>query len=270
MLGAVLSNRLAARLSDVDPIHWATPLVLALAVFCIYTADRLLDVRKPGQPLTPRHAFHRAHATLLWQVVIGAALLGGLLAFFLPGPVVRFGIALGIICAGYVAAVFRLPARHPALLAKEPLVALLFSAGVWGSVWVQRSVTTGTELTEGLMFTAIAGQNLLLFSVMESRESGSDGRAGRTDFSLATAWGISRCEAILTWLTACVVVAAFVVCFVTDEPGGGPRFAERSAIMLAIMSVVLYVIQRNPAYFVRNERYRWLGDAVFWLPVLVL
>ena len=268
MLGAVLSNRLATRLSDVDPIHWATPLVLALAVFCIYTADRLLDVRKPGQLLTPRHAFHRAHATVLWQAVIGAALLGGGLAFWLPGPVIRFGVALGIICAGYVAAVFRLPARHPALLAKEPLVAVLYSAGIWGSVWVQRNTTTGTELAEGLMFMAIAGQNLLLFSVMENRESDAAGR--KTDFSLAMVWGIPRCEAMLTWLTAGVVVAAFAVCFVTDEPGGGPRFAERSAIMLAVMSLVLYVIQRNPAYFARHERYRWLGDAVFWLPALVL
>ncbi len=264
MLGAVLSNRLATRLSDVDPVHWATPIVLALAVFCIYTVDRLLDVRKPGQPLTPRHAFHRAHAMLLWQAVAVAAILGLVLTFFLPGSVVRFGVALGVICVGYVAAVYRLPARHPALLAKEPLVAVLYSAGVWGSVWVQRSVTTGTEITEGLMFMTIALQNLLLFSVMETREP------GKHDFSLAVAWGIARCEAIMSWLTAGVVLAAFAICFVTDEPGGGPRFAERSAIMLAIMSVVLYVIQRYPAYFAKKERYRWLGDAVFWLPGLVL
>lgn len=261
----MFSNRLAARLSDVAPIHWATSMVLALAVFCIYTVDRLLDIRKPGQPKTARHAFHRAHAAVLWQLVAGAALVALVLTFFLPGSVIRFGVALGVVCVGYVVAVYRLPARHPALLAKEPLVAVFYSVGVWGSVWVQRPATTGTELTEGLMFMAIALQNLLLFSVMETREPG-----GATAFSLATVWGVGSCNKIMQGLTAGVVASAFAICFVTDEPGGGPRFAERAAIMLGIMSVVLYVIQRNPAYFSRHDRYRWLGDAVFWLPALVL
>lgn len=265
MLGAVCSNRLAARLSDVTPIHWATSLVLALVVFCIYSIDRLLDIRKPGQPNTPRHAFHRRYAVVLWQAVAGAALLALVLAFFLPASVIRFGVGLGVVCAGYLAAVYRLPARHPALLAKEPLVAVLYSVGIWGSVWVQRPGTTGTELAEGLMFVAIALQNILLFSVMETREPG-----GLSGFSVATVWGTTRCNQLLRGLTAGVVAAAFAVCFVTDEPGGGPRFAERAAIMLGIMSVVLYVIQRYPAHFTRYERYRRLGDAVFWLPALVL
>jgi hypothetical protein len=40
--------------------------------------------------------------------------------------------------------------------------------------------------------------------------------------------------------------------------------------MLGLMSLTLYGIQRYPAYFLRHERYRWLGDGVFWLPALVL
>jgi hypothetical protein len=36
------------------------------------------------------------------------------------------------------------------------------------------------------------------------------------------------------------------------------------------MSLVLYAIQRYPAYFLKNNRYRFIGDAVFWLPALVL
>lgn len=265
VIGAVFSNRLAARLSDVAPVHWATSIALALAVFCIYTVDRLFDIRKPGQPTTLRHAFHRRYARLLWQLVAGAALLALVLTFFLPGSVIRFGVLLGVICAGYVLAVYRLPARHPALLVKEPLVAVLYSAGVWGSVWVQRPVISGIEIAEGLMFTAIALQNLLLFSVLETREPGVV-----EGFSLATAWGIRWCNQIMTGIMVSVLVSAFVICLVTDAPGGGPRFAERSAIILGLMSVVLYIIQRNPVYFSQHERYRWLGDAVFWLPALVL
>ncbi|CCH55566.1 hypothetical protein BN8_04831 [Fibrisoma limi BUZ 3] len=265
VLGAVLSNRMAARLSDVVPVHWATPIVLALVVWMIYTIDRLLDVQKvtpasSSSRLTPRHAFHRQHATDLWRGVLAAALLALILCFFLPGSVIRFGLALGAVCAGYVFMVFRLPNRHSALLLKEPLVAVLFSAGVWGSVWVQRPTVSGVEITQALMFTVIAFQNLILFSVMEQWE-----RPEQPQFSLATAWGLERSITLLGWLTLGVVSTGLTLCFITSD-----RFAQRASLMLAIMSLVLYVIQRFPAYFLRNERYRWLGDGVFWLPALVL
>ena len=261
VIGAVLSNRMATRLSGVDPVYWATPVVLALVVFMIYTVDRLLDVRKPGMGrLTARHRFHYQNAFLLWWVVIGAAVLVLILTFFLPGAVIKFGLVLGGICAAYVAAVFRLPARHPALLLKEPLVAVLYAAGVWGSVWVQRPTITGIDIAQFLMFMGIAFQNLLLFAVMEQLET-----PDQPLFSLATVWGADRCDLMLRWLTFGIVATGFVLCFLTND-----RFAQRSALMLALMSVSLYGIQRYPAYFLKNERYRWLGDAVFWMPALVL
>jgi hypothetical protein len=104
--GSILSNRMAARLSDVLLVHWATPIVLALAVFIIYTVDRLLDIRKPNRPPTARHQFHQQNARLLWRVVAGAAVLGLVLTFLLPGSVIKFGLVLGGICVAYVGAVF--------------------------------------------------------------------------------------------------------------------------------------------------------------------
>lgn len=260
VLGAVLSNRMAARLSDVEPVHWATPIVLALSVFIIYAIDRLLDVHKPEQPLTPRHLFHRQHSVLLWQVVAGATLLAAVLVFFLPAPVVKFGIALAGICAMYVLAVYRLPTGHALRQLKEPMIALLYSVGVWGSVWVQRPQVSGIEIAEFLMFLGIALQNLILFDVMEHLE-----HTARPESSVVTAWGVARADTVLRWLTFGIVGTGVVLCFVTED-----RFAERSAIMLGLMSLVLYVIQRYPTYFIENERYRWLGDAVFWMPALVL
>lgn len=265
VLGAVLSNRLAARLSDVEPIHWATPVVLALVVFMIYTADRLFDIRKLGRKiplaeLTARHRFHRLNETQLWWAVIAAGLVALVLVFFLPWSVVEFGLILGAVCAAYIGIVFSLPNRHPSLLLKEPLVAVLYSVGVWGSVWVQRPSISGTDLTEGVMFMAIAFQNLLLFAVMEELE-----QAKQADFSIATHWGPEISKTVLTVITVLVVGSALTLCFVVDD-----RFAQRSALMLGLMSLSLYVIQRFPNRFVKNERYRWLGDAVFWFPALVL
>lgn len=265
VMGAVLSNQMAARLSDVAPVHWTTPIVLALAVFIIYTLDRLLDIRRPDRPPTNRHRFHHRYAPLLWRLVAGAIALGLLLTFFLPGSVVRFGLVLGSICAAYIGAAFRLPARHPALLLKEPLVALLFSAGIWGSVWVQRTMVGGLEIAGALMFTGIAFQNLILFDVLETRELSGVVQPGRATFSLAATWGDERCDTLLRWLTFGVATCSLAVCLIA-----GDRFSQRAALILGLMSLALYGIQRYPAYFLKNERYRWLGDGVFWLPALVL
>ena len=260
VIGAVFSHRMAVRLSGTEPVHWATWPVLALVVWAIYTADRLLDVRKTNAPFTPRHQFHRDNESLLWRVVAGAAVLAAVLGLFLPDGVIRFGVVLGLMCAAYVLIVFQLPARHPVLLLKEPFVALLFSAGIWGSVWTQRPTLTGIEIAEFVLFTLIASQNLLLFSVFEWRESPQ-----QSVFSIATAWGFGTCDIVLRWLTVLVVVGAVSLCFLTDD-----RFSQRAALILALMSTVLYAIQRYPVWFLRNERYRWLGDLVFWMPVLVL
>ena len=264
-MGAVLSNRMAARLSDVVPIHWATPIVLALVVFTIYTVDRLLDIRRPDRPPTARHRFHHRHASLLWRIVAGVAVLALILTFFLPPAVIKFGLVLGGICAAYVGAVYRLPARHPALLLKEPLVALLYSAGIWGSVWAQRPTISTIDMAEALMFLGIAFQNLILFDVMEKKEMAAAGESRKPPFSLATEWGEERCEILLRWLSVAIIAAGLALCFFTDD-----RFAQRSAIMLALMSLALSGIQRYPAYFLKSERYRWLGDGVFWFPALVL
>ncbi len=265
MIGAVLSNRMVIRLSGVDPVHWATSLMLALVVFIIYTVDRLLDVRRyatdgTGQRLTERHQFHYQYTPLLWRLMAGAVVLALILLFFLPGSVIKFGIILGGICMAYVSAVFRLPPRHPALLLKEPLVAVLYATGVWGSVWVQRPTITYVDLMEYLMFMGIAFQNLLLFAVMEQLEN-----PDQSMFSLATQWGSERCDMILRWLTFAIVAAGLILSFLAKD-----RFAQRSALVLVLMSIALYSIQRYPAYFLKNERYRWLGDGVFWMPGLVL
>lgn len=256
---------MVARLADVDTIHWATTVVLALVVFIIYTVDRLLDVRKYGADesglrLSARHQFHFQYAPLLWRLVAGAVILTLILLFFLPISVIKFGLVLGAVCLVYVGAVFRLPDHHPALLLKEPLVAALYSAGVWGSVWVQRPAISSVDITECLMFTGIAFQNLLLFAVMEQLET-----PDQPMFSLATAWGSARCDLMLRWLTLGIVVTGFTLCFFTND-----RFAQRSALILGLMSLMLYTIQRFPAFFLKNERYRWLGDGVFWMPALVL
>ncbi|RRB14255.1 hypothetical protein EHT87_17255 [Larkinella knui] len=261
--GAVISHIMVARLPDGHrPVGWATTVLLAICVFVIYAADRLYDVRKnlnSNAVLTLRHRFHAENQHLLMRVLAGLVVMAVILLFWLPRSVLWFGAGLALISAAYVWGVSRLPASNAKLAWKEPVVTLLYTVGVWGSSWVQKPTLGWSEIGLAVLFLLIVFQNLLLFSVMETYEFPDN------SYSLATIWGFDRSDVILRTLTVVITVLALVIFFMADD-----RFAQRAAIIEGMMSAVLYIIQRYPNRFLINERYRWIGDGVFWLPVLIL
>lgn len=263
VVGAVFSHIMVARLPDGHrPVDWATTLLLGICVFVIYAADRLYDARKgllAGAQLTLRHRFHAENHPLLVRVLLGLAAVCVVLLFWLPKSVIFFGIGLALISGVYVWGVSRLPASNRKLIWKEPAVTLVYTVGVWGSSWVQKPTLGWSEIGLGILFLMIVFQNLLLFSVMEAYEFPD------SSFSLATNWGFDRSDRVLRTLTVVVTVLALVIFFLAND-----RFAQRAAVIEGMMSAVLYVIQRYPNRFLVNERYRWIGDGVFWLPVLIL
>ena len=261
--GAVISHIMVARLPDGHrPVGWATTLLLAICVFVIYAADRLYDVRKglkTNAQLTVRHRFHAENQQVLLRVLIGLVAVSVVLMFWLPKSVIWFGAGLALVSGAYVLGVSRLSASNAKLAWKEPAVTLVYTIGVWGSSWAQKPTIGWSEIGLGVLFLFIVFQNLLLFSVMEAYEFPD------TSYSLATVWGFDRSDVVLRTLTVVITVLALVIFFMADD-----RFAQRAAIIEGLMSAVLYTIQRYPNRFLASERYRWIGDGVFWLPGLIL
>ncbi|MFC5409829.1 hypothetical protein ACFPMF_10955 [Larkinella bovis] len=263
VVGAVVSHIMAARLPDGNrPVDWATTVLLGICVFLIYAADRLYDIRKATfsqAPLTARHRFHAENRRLLLRVLMGLVAVCVILIFWLPKSVILFGSALALISGAYLWIVSRLPVANKKLAWKEPTVTLLYTVGVWGSSWAQKPTLGWSEIGLGLLFLLIVFQNLLLFSVMEAYEFPD------SSFSLATIWGFDKSDAALRTLAVVITVLALVIFFLADD-----RFAQRAAVIEGAMSAVLYAIQRYPNQYLTNERYRWIGDGIFWLPVLIL
>ncbi|GAB3342022.1 hypothetical protein GCM10027299_56500 [Larkinella ripae] len=263
VIGAVFAHIMVARLPDGHrPVDWATTVLLGICVFVIYAADRLYDARKgllARTQLTARHRFHAENRLVLLRVLMGLAAICVILLFWLPKSVILFGTGLALIAGAYVWGVSRLPASNRKLIWKEPAVTLVYTVGVWGSSWAQKPTIGWSEIGLGVLFLLIVFQNLLLFSVMEAYEFPD------SSFSLATTWGFDRSDVVLRTLTVVVTVLALVLFFLSGE-----RFAQRAAVIEGLMSAVLYAIQRYPTRFLANERYRWIGDGIFWLPVLIL
>ncbi|WP_266367343.1 hypothetical protein [Tellurirhabdus rosea] len=263
VIGAVFTHRMVSRFPDGQEAgSWSVTLTLALCIFLIYAADRLIDglrFKASGQALPDRHWFHAANRRMLVLTMAVCVGLSLLLLFWLPASVVRFGLILALLCAVYLFGVSRLPQDHPLLAFKEPLVALLYTVGIWGSIFVQRETIGWTEWALVGLFLGVAFQNILLFSLMEHYEGEEHG------LSLASLWGPSQCDWVLRSLTGVLVLLALAVFMF-----GGPRYVQRAAVVEGLMSLGLYIIQRYPEYFLENGRYRWVGDGVFWLPGLIL
>lgn len=97
--GACSGMYFFADLMKVD-LSWKIYLLLALAVWSIYTFDHLLDAKKVGRPaLSSRHRFHQNHFKFLKLLLLIAIISGLILAFlFLPSiEMLGSGLALALL-----------------------------------------------------------------------------------------------------------------------------------------------------------------------------
>jgi hypothetical protein len=104
--------------------------VLALTVWAIYLADRILDVRHPAEPLEPpRHRFYRRHrifAQTLLAIVVSADLF--MVRLLVRPRLVYSGLLVGGAVMLYLGA---FPLKGSATRSKKPLAALLFTVGTF-------------------------------------------------------------------------------------------------------------------------------------------
>jgi len=114
---------------------WASRAVLALTVWAIYLADRLLDVGRPASSgENERHRFCRNHRSVA-RILLMLALVADVIVacVWLPRAVFEHGL---FVLAGVVIYFGAFPvSRRGAAAWKKPLAALLFTAGVFVAAW---------------------------------------------------------------------------------------------------------------------------------------
>jgi hypothetical protein len=116
------------------------PVLLALAAWAVYVADRLLDARAALRAsnllgLRERHLFHHRHRRLLVPLAFAAACAAGCIVFiFMPVPARERNSVLGAAALAYFTGVhssrrlsLRLLSRNAPVFRKELLVGLLFT-----------------------------------------------------------------------------------------------------------------------------------------------
>ncbi|PZX59687.1 hypothetical protein LV84_00896 [Algoriphagus ratkowskyi] len=159
-------------------LAWQEYILLGMAVWCIYTADHLMDARK----LTLDHAEDRHHFHLIYQKhlvvilgIVGSIGLVWAILFFGFTHELFFGIGLGIVILIIMLAVRKLASKQVRL--KELSSAIFYVIGISWLPWYETPSIdyTWTAFALTIFYMGLAYLNLIMLS---SIDTDSDKEAG--------------------------------------------------------------------------------------------
>ncbi len=251
MAGAVIATLFFARFYKIFPRTQGV-IALALVVWLVYTIDRLLDVRKHVQlSHLQRHQFH---THFYKPLIIACALVCTLLAiiiFSLRVPVLHAGLVLAVCVVVYVWV-------QPHLgFVKEFAVAFFYTCGVLLLPWsLKVNPYLWTDYLIVVPFFITACINLILFSWFEKE---ADERQKQSSF--VTHFGSIVTRRLLRALFAIGIVSSAIVAY-------SGFYLEATIFVLMILAhVLIFEFHSN---FKKEERYRLLGDSIFFFPLIGL
>jgi hypothetical protein len=232
--------------------------ILAIAVWLIYVADRLLDGRVARQlsTLQERHYFCLRHRWLLVTLMICAATLN----FWL---VQRDGFQSRLIRSGWIVfalVVLYMLCAHAQLsflnrwLPKEIVVGLLFAAGVSLPAWSRSRSLSYLNILPWALFGLLCSLNCL---AIEYWENGTDPRIRK---GLLALWSDVHVDRVAGSLIGLGFLGPIVL--------GTPARAASGWLAISCGAFLILVLNRLKAR-ISTDAIRVLADAALLVPALV-
>jgi 4-hydroxybenzoate polyprenyltransferase len=252
-VGSMISAAFMAQLLKVE-VGLLELCCLAASVWLIYTLDHLLDARKiKGKTISLRHKFHQDHFRALGVSVVMVMAMTVFLLIKIHTATLLYGLVFG----GFIILYFFVHQRLYFL--KELLGSILYTGGVLLPAFAlneQPAITSSQHLLI-LFFTLTTLINLILFSWFDREFDKVE-----QHHSLVLSWGDRATNWLLLILFAIQVCIGFAS-FILFRP-----LIPFSLILLA-MNGVLFFIFLKWKWFMMNDRYRLLGDAIFFFPIFI-
>lgn len=254
-IGAWLSGNMAAKLLEIPmPVLWQW--ILPAATLFVYNLDHHLDaIVLKDRAISPRHRFHVRHllAIRLGLVALGGACLAG---FWLPLPMVLTGVAIGGLTVLHLGLVAWAGNRAAVWLVKEAGVAMVYTAGIWGPIIsLNFSIILSIKIFLILIFFILVFISLLIFSLYDLP---TDTQQEQT--SVVQAWG-SRLVVRIIWVLTAIIFILLIFLI---------TIFFKVVFIYSTMALFQLWLATDRARFLPNDRYRWLGELVFWLPGLMV
>ena len=255
--GACVGTLFIAHYLDVELSSGAV-MVLGICVWSIYTVDHLLDARKVrSHAHTKRHRFHQKYFKYLMVINLIAIIVGGVLAIDLPLHTLIAGMGLAFLVVAYFIIFNSSKIRIP----KEFVGGFIYTTGIF----IAPVTVPDFQFEMGIIlifaeFLTIAWMNLVLFSLMEVDVDILDGHQ-----SIARKWGKKRVTSLINYM-----FLGFIILILLSLTMGMNQGFLTNQLLLTVMGSILYLIFLRRKYFMVDERYRIIGDAVFILPLVIL
>jgi hypothetical protein len=210
----------------------AAAVLLMLAVWLIYAADRVFDARRESQ--LPRHEFYRRNwraVAPVWAVVLTTA--AWLALTRLPATLFERGLVLSAAVIAYLAVVHMAPRRN---WPKEMAVAVLFALGASLVAWGR--VRSAVDVATILLFSCLCWINCLAIEKWERRKTGLPIGLAATCVAFAAILFLVRGRPVLG-----AAETASAVAFVLLDRGRDrlSRDALRVLADVALLSPVLFL-----------------------------
>jgi hypothetical protein len=259
-LGGVIGALFVAKYLGIE-LDYLIIIELFLTIWLIYTFDHLIDSGSGRYELVAyRHKIHAKLSTTIWGVWSFALIVALSLLFKIPTATLMAGSILGVFVVMYFFSLKLLEEGN--LYHKEFSAALLYAAGIFIGPF---SVFKGTLSVDiwilFIEFALLAAVNLLVFSMYEQLANEKSGFQ-----SLLKALGSDKIR-IISWTLIVIVMLLSI--------GSIFWFGDNSQILKAqliilIMAIFLLLVFINQGTLVRHERYRMIGDAIFFVPALFI
>lgn len=229
-------------------LHWWISLVFGC--WAIYTAEHLADGKRMGpNALQLRHQIHAIYSrpiTVLVTLSIGSIIT--LLVYLHDTRLLSFGIVMGLACLIYIG----LTASKKLRILKEALIALLYTAGVWGYPMIKNPSTLSAALPIAALFCLLGYLNLIMTAQYEYTSDLQDSTK-----TIATELGLPR---LRLWFWTCATLFLMGNLVYITYPG---------AKLLLVMGLLTMSLFATYPKLQHHYRYRLLGEMIFWLPLLI-
>jgi hypothetical protein len=149
----------------------ASTMSMAIAVWMLYAADRLMDARLLNidpthhQNLEARHYFHHRHRNAFLSAIILASIALAALLPHLEAEAIRLYLVLGVLVIGYFIVIHATRSAHR--LPKEIAVGLFFAAATFIPTVSRRPDLRLPLLSSALLFATLCSLNCLFIYAWE-------------------------------------------------------------------------------------------------------
>ena len=231
----------------------AAPAAMAVTVWMLYAADRILDAQRTaaGEDLEARHHFHHRHRRAF---LVGIALAAITLAALLPQldpAAIRLYFAEGALLAAWFVILHATPSAHR--LPKEIAVGLFFSAAVFIPTIARAPALRPTLRPTAILFAALCSLNCVFIYAWEHGHQNAQPPHATTRLALAH----------LPALGIAIAIAGTSLTLVD------PASPKPIAAACALSAALLLVLHSNRTRISRTHL-RAAADLVLLTPILLL